>query len=278
MLQILSFMSFLACSDKEKQPTTAPLPQEKKERSEKPIKRDETVSSQKISIPEKETSAAPPQKQIFKNADFQIEYNAGSILAKDSKGGLLSTLYTPQKPDEGCESEENAVVLSLVQGFASIQVNGWGYCEGAAHPYAFTSWATVYVVKPFKEGETENFWNYNKVSITTFFPEEQVLEGLLQDSVIQRYLPKNAVPKTIAALSELLDGGCEISFSDLEYNFAFHHIKDDKVAVRFGLPYGCEANRGNFTQLGVYLPVPEKWKTAFQATPQNKTLMKDISL
>lgn len=280
MFIILSLITLLACSEKEdNSPKEITTPKITKSAEQPEVKKEPVKLPQQIAPIKKESKATPKTDHTLKNSDYRIEYNNGSIIAKTSKGGVLSTLYKPKKPEEGCEEEERAFVLSLIDGFATVEISGGGYCEGAAHPFGFQNWATVYVVKPFKkDAQIENFWTYNKVSITHFFPEEQVLKALLQDSVIKKYLPENAKPKTILALSEMLDGDCEISFRDLEYHFAFHHIKGDQIAVRFGLPYGCEVARGNFTQLGIYLPIPEKWKTRFNSAKKNKNLMKDIGL
>jgi len=53
-------------------------------------------------------------------------------------------------------------------------------------------------------------------------------------------------------------------------SFAFHHVKGNDVAVRIGLSHGCEVMRGNFTQLGVYLPMPKKMRSALERAASRK--------
>ena len=88
-------------------------------------------------------------------------------------------------------------------------------------------------------------------------------------------------PKTSAELLALLadnSNECDYRFEGATLtHFAFHHLEKGKVAVRVGLPYGCEAARGKLTQLGFLLPIPAKLQEALTAAAAQKSgfLMKD---
>jgi hypothetical protein len=66
--------------------------------------------------------------------------------------------------------------------------------------------------------------------------------------------------------------------ANLLENFAFHHVENGRVAVRFLLPHGAEIYRFRNTQIGILLPIPDRLKAAFaQASgPKNGTLMKAL--
>jgi len=68
------------------------------------------------------------------------------------------------------------------------------------------------------------------------------------------------VPATLPELIETLESAdtpCEYAFYGLLTSFAFYDAKDGRVAVRIGLSHGCEVARGNLTQLGIWLDVPD---------------------
>jgi hypothetical protein len=48
----------------------------------------------------------------------------------------------PLKVDEGCETNLTETVLFVGSDFVAVEENGGGYCEGAAHPYAFVGLKT----------------------------------------------------------------------------------------------------------------------------------------
>ncbi len=114
-----------------------------------------------------------------------------------------------------------------------------------------------------------------ETSITDLFSESSVLKAFLKDKIVKKSLGGN-MPQSLEELIKVADGGCDMSFFDFPHSFAFHHVKGNQVAVRIGLPHGCEAIRGKFTQIGVYLPIPASTSDLFQSATQNKTLMQDL--
>jgi hypothetical protein len=140
--------------------------------------------------------------------------------------------------------------LSMVGPYLSLEVASGGYWPGAAHPSAITIFEVVDL------GDTGR-----RASLERIFPEADLLSALLADKIVQTQLGDSGPrPKTLAALVKALaesDNPCEYSFAtDLLSHFAFYDVVGGKVAVRIGLPYGCEVARGNLTQLGILLDIP----------------------
>jgi hypothetical protein len=111
------------------------------------------------------------------------------------------------------------------------------------------------------------------VLLTGFLPEEQLLAELMKDPVVKQALDDSR-PKTFSELVKMADGGCEMDFHPISDSFAFHHIKGDKVAVQIGLPHGCEVMRGHYTELGIYLRLPDQLKEMLEQADRKKTLGK----
>ena len=142
-------------------------------------------------------------------------------------------------------------LLSVVGPLVSVETHSAGYAEGAAHPYAYAD-ITAYDARTGV-----------RATLTDWFPAADVHAALLGDALVRRALagptPK---PRTLERLGFAIPGyqsaDCTWGFSsDLLSRFAFHHVKGDRVAVRFGLSHGCEVARGNLTVLAVYLPIPQ---------------------
>lgn len=150
---------------------------------------------------------------------------------------------------DGCSLEASIRVLSVVGALVSVHESESGYCEGAAHPYA---------VQTFRALDMRR--QAERAKLTDWFPKAEVYKALMGDRIVQKALGGQK-PKTLDALLKALDGyqsdDCAYGFSDdLLTRFAFHHLKGKQVAVRLGLTHGCEVNRGQLTQLGLYLPIP----------------------
>ncbi len=170
------------------------------------------------------------------------------------------------------DSQEEVTLLSVVGPVVSYK--DATYCDcGGAHPSANTALVTMNTQKPGKA-----------CALTDFFSEGTLLTALLKDKLVQTALTENheTPPVTLKDLLKLLP---TLNSPDKDYeftaymlgNFAFHHIEGDKVAVRIGLPYSTEASRGNLTQLGLLLPIPETLKAMLSAaaSKQNGFLMQN---
>ncbi len=101
-------------------------------------------------------------------------------------------------------------------------------------------------------------------------------------------LVDNSIP-TPSSLPDLLKalefksvqvGECGYFFDDdLLNNFAFYSVQDDKVAVRISLSHAAEVCRGQITQIGLLLTIPESLKAQLHQAQNRKAgfLMKDAA-
>ena len=169
-------------------------------------------------------------------------------------------IYSEEQWDN-TESSFAGKILSVVGPYLSYKINSQGYSEGAAHP-----WHSVY----FK---TINFVHGKTTQLTDIFNEDDVFQALLSDGVIKKALG-NKRPANLNELLQQVDGGCDFSLTKSNLSsFVFHHIKNDRVAIRLGLGHGCEVMRGKFTQLGFYLNIPPHLKKIFTAARSKNLLM-----
>jgi hypothetical protein len=158
-------------------------------------------------------------------------------------------------------------MLSVVGPYVSYQTDY--YYEGGAHPSYGTGYRTYHM-------QTDT-----SIQLQDIFDEKDILNALQKDEFIQKYLTaeKYYDYNTLNSFFDHLDGECAYYFSmDNLSHFAFHHVKGDMVAVRIGISYGCEAMRGNFSQVGIYLPMNRKFKKMINKAIKNQVLMKDLSL
>ena len=151
-------------------------------------------------------------------------------------------------------------ILSAVGSIVSIE-NSY-YYEGGAHPSYGTIWKTV----DLEAGESGN--------LAAIFPEDEILAALRADRIVREAYRGGEEPGSLFELIDNLDGGCDMRFSrDMLADYAFHHVREDRVAVRIGLTHGCEVMRGSFTQLGVYLDIPPVLSEALDRANVNGWLM-----
>ncbi|SMC28192.1 hypothetical protein SAMN02745857_03152 [Andreprevotia lacus DSM 23236] len=172
-------------------------------------------------------------------------------------------LYQPEEKSDECESENSRQLKSAVGPVVSFMAVGNGYCKGAAHPWASQSF------------EAYDSRTGKLLPITALFDEATVLTALKQDKLVRKALAGQNVT-SLKELAEKANGECEFTLYGIGTSYAFHHIKDGKVAVRFGLSHGCEAMRGNFTQLGVYLPIPPQLKPWLDSAEKRGLLMNKL--
>jgi hypothetical protein len=148
------------------------------------------------------------------------------------------------KSNDGNWSEESYVMRSIVGSCVSFQETT--YSEGGAHP------SSRVIFRTRIPGQKED------VKLTDIFPESALVAALSADGVIAKARTTQTAVSDLKALCEQLDGDCEmeLSYEVLNQSFVFHHVEGGKVAIRIGVPHGCEAARGKFTQLGLLLPIP----------------------
>jgi hypothetical protein len=156
-------------------------------------------------------------------------------------------------------------LISYVGPYVTVLKDEYRYMKGSAHPNT----ERIFEVIDAGTGKP--------VKLPDFFNEQDILKALMQDSYIKGALNKNVTPKNLTELAANLNNTDMARFGDYMYgSFAFHHGEAGKVAVRMGLAYSYSAANGAFTQLGFFLPIPEKLRTALAAAVTNKTLMIDL--
>ena len=156
-------------------------------------------------------------------------------------------------------------VLSIVGTLVSIRETDDSYTAGAAHPTRYD----VLRVRDFQR-------KHAKPSLLDLYTEKQLVQALKADPWIRKFAdPEGGFAKavTLKDLVESLDlqwaqqnaeaGDCafDVSFNtDMAENFFFHHVSEDKVAVRIAIPPGsewCSRAEGG-QQIGLLLPIPER--------------------
>jgi hypothetical protein len=200
------------------------------------------------------------------SADWIVTWNSQVASAVQVGGTRKVPIYRHSnteknaKANDGYWEEQSYAMRSIVGPYVSFFEEGYG--EGGAHPSVALSFHTI------RLGEKA------AVHLTELFPEAQVVGALVADRVIVKARSSQEPATTLAALAAQLDGGCEMDLSAevLNESFIFHHIDKDKVAIRIGVPHGCEVARGNFTQLGLLLPIPPALKEALVEAEKNHTL------
>lgn len=172
----------------------------------------------------------------------------------------------------GCSSEYSMKILSVVGSLISVELSEYGQCPGAAHPNVTTSYESVVLANPDRP-----------IALTHYFDEKDIYQALINDGIVKKVLAAEniATPATLPQLIYALgsvSGFCEYGFTDdLLTRFAFHHLEEDKVAVRLGVSHGSGACRGMLTQLGILLPIPEHLLNALKRADAREEgfLMKD---
>ncbi len=189
-------------------------------------------------------------KRSVTSAGWTIDASAKSATASDATGKKV-VLWSPPKPDKGCTEESSGKLLSVVGALVSFQRDGNGYCEGAAHPWASSSFAVI----DLRTGKA--------VSLYDLFPKAEVDAALAADPFLKKS-------------KDDPEAECKFNLADFDKSFAFVDLKGDHVGVRIGLTHGCEAARGNLTQIGVSLKPNAGLLADLRAADAGKTLYKHL--
>jgi hypothetical protein len=189
-------------------------------------------------------------KYSVTSGGWTITASAKSGTAKSAAGKQV-VLWTPAKAEKGCTDERSGKLLSAVGALVSFQKDGNGYCEGAAHPWANSSFATV----DLRTGKP--------VSLYDLFAKAEVDAAMAADAFLKK-------------AKDDPEADCKFTLADFDKSFAFVDLQGDRVGVRIGLTHGCEAARGNLTQIGVLLKPSAALLADLQAANAGKTLYKHL--
>lgn len=171
--------------------------------------------------------------------------------------------------------EVSCKVLSVVGSLLSVERHD--YWDGGAHPSGWERFVVVDAAHPKRE-----------VKLTDLFPDATIRDALLADPIVRQVRNQEnltTLPRTTAELiaqlkDKMFDAADGKNYMVPDYlleDFAFHHIKNGKVAIRFCLPHGAEIFRFNQTQIGILLPVSERLRRLLSAAQQQTAgiLMQD---
>jgi hypothetical protein len=211
-------------------------------------------------------------------ASWRLDWYAGMLVVGQLPQGPTDTLYlsyestTYRREDESdpdTVQTHNSVTyttLSVVRDIISFSCSYYG--DGGAHPTYGTSYQTV------KLGNKVDF--STGVNITDVFEERDMLRALMADTLIKRYRPQDINPQDIDEFVESLQGGCDVNFSQILSSWSVYDCTADSATVEFGLPHGCEVNRGMFTSFQVVLAIPAEEMETFQQARKAGTLAKNM--
>lgn len=171
----------------------------------------------------------------------------------------------------------NLKVLSLVGPFVSVQEAASGYSIGAAHPYASILWHS-FDARQVRSTETPSAEQEkygmkqkgnkntrivdNQADLLQMVTESSLLTALKTDPYLQKNIGKgklakaNNIQEVVNLMRDNLDS-CEVnvpqSVAEALSQFSVHDYRKekDRLMIRLGFSYGCEAARGNFTELGL---------------------------
>jgi hypothetical protein len=171
---------------------------------------------------------------------------------------LFANLYLKAKSNDGCLVNNRYKLLSVVGPFVSFLSLKFQDCEGGNHPTDYVYYSTI------------NLKSKKNISLNNIFDSKILFSSLIKTSWVNNYLHNNK-PKNLTELINELDGGCEISFMYSLEQFAFKSISDSSVIVQFGLEHGCEADKGNFSNFEVKLPIPDQYLYHFTNANKNNS-------
>jgi hypothetical protein len=172
--------------------------------------------------------------------------------------------------EAGSQVEARARIKSVVGSIMTLEQREYANAPGVASPGLEGRYVAYDLANPGKQ-----------LQLTDVFPEADVYKALMGDKLILDSLKKTgAKPSNLKELMDAIafnSGHCEYGFDDsLLTRFAFHHVEGNRVAVRIGLSDGAGACRGNLTQIGIFLPIPEKLKPAIEQAGKDGTLAADL--
>ena len=237
------------------------------------------------------------------NVDLNISWTSEDIVATQAgkitfsakelaKQDFEADFKVEDNTTNNCNYEREFILLSVVGNIASFQEVESVNCDSTPNP----SIIIKFVTRDLTSG--------NKVELTDFFSESDLVKALKNDNLIKAALTKtdptistekisnivsNLRNKNISKTtnpnrimlnglynalewSEIIVKGCGYRLAKNFLNqFAFHHLNRGRVAVRLNLLPNSSACQTKNIQLGFYLPIPTSMKMALKHAEQKKT-------
>jgi len=180
------------------------------------------------------------------------------------------------------EYEQRYRLLSVVGSIVSLEEAT--YCDcGGAHPISWTRFVSYDVARG-------TVARPHPVAATEIVPEAALLRALTADRLIRQAMDAAHIRSfaSLRALTETLktreiqpaDSECTFAVGEeFPTEFAFHHLENGRVAVRFSLGHYVEVCRGMMIQVGVLVPALPRWSASLDAASARRAgyLMKDLA-
>lgn len=208
------------------------------------------------------------EADITANKGGKMVFSAQALAEQTFKTDFLADKSLLDDNNE-CEYIRTFTLLSLVGSIASLKETEYVSCQSMPHP----SIETRFVGRDLAQAD-------QVMELTKFFAESEILKGMLADPLIKKILAQtdSKTPTTLTELYEALEWA-DIIVKDCGYylpadflsQFAAHHVFRNKLAVRLNLlPISHACHSTNLVQLGFYIPIPAKFKNAFQQAQKRK--------
>lgn len=217
----------------------------------------------------------PLQGQTFwrgESGGYQIQWTAANLSA--AKGGPNSSISfdgaatakakwkeisapasAPAQDSAEYSYESDYRLLSVVGPIMSIEEGEECDC-GGAHPSEFTGFIAYDLSKSHTTKPVP-------ASLLDYFSAETLYSALIKDPVVKKILA-NKKPISLSELRQDLpfenytNGNCDYEFGpDFLNHFAFYDHRPGFVSIRISLSHAVETCRGQFTQVGLELPVAD---------------------
>jgi len=180
------------------------------------------------------------------------------------------------------EYERRYRLLSVVGSILSLEEAT--YCDcGGAHPILWTRFVSYDVARG-------TVAHPRPVAATEILPEADLLRALTADRLVRQAMDSAHVRAfaSLRALTQALKtreiqpAGNQCTFAvgeEFPSEFAFHHLENGRVAVRFSLSHSEEVCRGMMIQVGVLVPALPRWTAPLDAAGARRAgyLMKDLA-
>ena len=192
----------------------------------------------------------------------------------DVRESMFTNCSRVEEGESQSDMAETISLLSLVGPYASFDFTQSGYGEGAAHPFAGRNFVAKNALETKTSPKNQNTVLAMPAHLEALVDNASLLSALKADSFLQKrggtaFRSARSLDQVAAALAKRMD--CDVYFpekaADLLAGFAIfdYPVNGNQVAVRVGLGYGCEAMRGNLTQLGLVVKPSAEFRAELDA-------------